>query len=641
MEYKYKLVVFDIECDDVVATKIHCLSYSYTDDKGENIRGTLTNVDAIPDFLSQFKYIVGHNIVRYDVPVIEDLVGGSVNYKRCIDTLGLSWWLFPDRDKHGLAYWGADLGVAKPEVEDWKGQPLEVYVHRCEEDVRITEKLFFKNIIPKLNAIYGGDVETIRRATEYVSFKMWCLKLQEDRPLQLNIERTEKILARFEEIVEEKREKLIEVMPKVPKMGIKVRPKKTHTNTGSHTKLYDKWLNFLAENSLPEDHMEPVNYVKGYEEPNPNSTKQKKDWLFSLGWKPATFKYDKYPDGSMREIPQINDNGKLCSSIIMLAEKYEVLKELEGYSMIKSRASVLKGFLRDVDREGYIKASAHGFTNTMRLKHSILVNLPGVSGKNDAADGLWVRGCLVAEEGQELCGADISSLEDSTKQHYMYPHDPEYVKEMQKGDYDPHIAIGMFANLITSEEAQFFKENKDKEDLSPEDSKKLKVISNIRKQSKVVNFSAIYGVGAKKLSLSLGILKREAKKLLDSYWGINWSVEKVAEEQLVIKVGKELWLKNPINGFYYSLRYKKDIFSTLNQGSGVYVFDTWLKYILEKRPQLSAQFHDEIVLQLLKGHREGCTRLLQWAMDRTNEELGLNVTINFDAAYGDSYADVH
>ena len=457
MEYKYKLVVFDIECDGIDATKIHCLSYSYLDDEGEYVRGTLTEVDTIPDFLSQFKYVVGHNIVRYDLPVIERLVGGSINYKRCIDTLGLSWWLFPDRSKHGLAHWGSDLGIAKPVVDDWEDQPLEVYINRCEEDVKINEKLFFKVIIPKLNGIYGGDVETIRRATEYASFKMWCLKLQEDRPLRLDIERTEKILARFESIIEEKRGKLIQVMPKVPKMGVKVCPANTHTKSGNHTKLYDKWLNFLAENNIPQDHEEPVNYVKSYEEPNPNSTKQIKDWLTSLGWKPATFKYDKYPDGSLRKIPQINDNGTLCSSITVLSEKFEVIKELEGYSMIKSRSAVLKGFLRDVDRGGYIKASAHGFTNTMRLKHSILVNLPGVSGVNDAADGLWIRGCLVAEEGQELCGADISGLESATGDHYISEFDLPYVQEKRTEGYDPHLDIALVAGLLTEDEVEFYK----------------------------------------------------------------------------------------------------------------------------------------------------------------------------------------
>ena len=36
-----------------------------------------------------------------------------------------------------------------------------------------------------------------------------------------------------------------------------------------------------------------VEVIKKWEDPNPNSTDQVKDWLYSLGWEPCTFKYDK------------------------------------------------------------------------------------------------------------------------------------------------------------------------------------------------------------------------------------------------------------------------------------------------------------------------------------------------------------
>ena len=49
---------------------------------------------------------------------------------------------------------------------------------------------------------------------------------------------------------------------------------------------------------------------------------------------------------------------------------------------------------------------------------------------------------------------------------------------------------------------------------------------------------------------------------------------------------------------WYSLRFDKDRFSTLNQGTGAYCFDTWVKYILSKRPQLTGQFHDEVILEI-------------------------------------------
>ena len=37
------------------------------------------------------------------------------------------------------------------------------------------------------------------------------------------------------------------------------------------------------------------------------------------------------------------------------------------------------------------------------------------------------------------------------------------------------------------------------------------------------------------------------------------------------------WIKNPISGFWLYLKEEKDAFSTLNQSSGSYVFDTLLK----------------------------------------------------------------
>ena len=51
----------------------------------------------------------------------------------------------------------------------------------------------------------------------------------------------------------------------------------------------------------------------------------------------------------------------------------------------------------------------------------------------------------------------MSSLEDSTKQHYMMYYDPEYVQAMRVPGFDPHIDIAKLANLITEDDERFFK----------------------------------------------------------------------------------------------------------------------------------------------------------------------------------------
>jgi hypothetical protein len=87
-------------------------------------------------------------------------------------------------------------------------------------------------------------------------------------------------------------------------------------------------------------------------------------------------------------------------------------------------------------------------------------------------------------------------------------------------------------------------------------------VVSIRKQYKVVNYSAVYGVGPPKLARELKSSVTFAKQLLEGYWKRNWAVRKVAEDCVVKTVNGQKWLFNPVSKFWYSLRYEKDRFST-------------------------------------------------------------------------------
>ena len=100
-----------------------------------------------------------------------------------------------------------------------------------------------------------------------------------------------------------------------------------------------------------------------------------------------------------------------------------------------------------------------------------------------------------------------------------------------------------------------------------------------------------------------------------------------------------MWLKNPVSGFYYSLRYEKDRFSTLNQGTGVYCFDTWVMFAKKLGVQVIGQFHDEVVV--VSDDPDSITEKLQKAIEMTNEKLKLNVPLGIDVQVGGTYADVH
>ncbi|MNR41178.1 DNA polymerase I [compost metagenome] len=61
----------------------------------------------------------------------------------------------------------------------------------------------------------------------------------------------------------------------------------------------------------------------------------------------------------------------------------------------------------------------------------------------------------------------------------------------------------------------------------------------------------------------------------------------------------------------------------------------------KRRPQLTGQVHDEVVLTVKKGYREEVIKLLKEAIAVVNEELKLNRELDVDVQFGQSYADIH
>lgn len=126
-----------------------------------------------------------------------------------------------------------------------------------------------------------------------------------------------------------------------------------------------------------------------------------------------------------------------------------------------------------------------------------------------------------------------------------------------------------------------------------------------------------------------------------AYWKKNWAIKEVAKRQKYKIINDQMWLFNPVSKFWYSLRYEKDIFSTLVQGTASYVFDKWIENILELREQLTATFHDEGVWSLRQGHREEFTAMIMNSMKKLNEDIKLNRELGCEAQFGNRYSEIH
>ena len=152
------------EGDDVVldAKKLWCICLKELN-RDNTITFPCSTLQGFKGWLQKHDSItlIGHNILNADFEVFRRLLdipftvgpdtiaGVKANF---IDTYTLSCRLNPDRPQamhqgksqgaHGLKAWGIRTGLAKPEVNDWSTQPIEVYLHRCKEDVLNNEAAY-------------------------------------------------------------------------------------------------------------------------------------------------------------------------------------------------------------------------------------------------------------------------------------------------------------------------------------------------------------------------------------------------------------------------------------------------------------------------------------------------------------------
>ena len=424
----------------------------------------------IQDFLDTGPTLVMHNGATFDFEALKFL-GYDVSKCTLIDTLFISWYLRPRQMIHGLDAYGTEAGVPKPKIEDWENQTQEEYNHRVHEDCRIQTWLW-EHQYSELLKIYKTPAE-VKRFVEYLMTKARQQVIQQRTRWKLNKEKAYAFKEMVEPMIAEKVNALEASMPRITEYKLMERPAKTHKKDRTLSAAGIKWKAICDANGL--DWQQPdlvLKTIKGYKPPNAGSHQQIKDWLFSMGWVPQTFKHVRDKEtGETRQIPQttIKDedgNPEICQSLHDLVEANpgSGIEHLIGLGVYRHRLSVVNGFLRDVDKDGFLTARCGGLTNTLRLKHRELVNLPSIR----VFGGAELRGMLEAvNEDYEQLGSDLCSLEDRCKHHFQWLYDPEYVKKQLAEDYDAHLAIGVIGGFITEAQSQAHKDGVEKCKLRP------------------------------------------------------------------------------------------------------------------------------------------------------------------------------
>ncbi|AXH71534.1 DNA polymerase [Pelagibacter phage HTVC201P] len=405
--------VFDIETNGFLHScdKVHCIVLKDID-TGEIL--TPDNETAIKK-LEEADLIIGHNIIKFDIPVLEKLYSATFKGK-IFDTLVGTRLIFSDiKDKdfsikdfpkdcigkHSLKAWGNRIGEYKEQIEtDWQTFTPEMLEY-CKQDTEVTYKLY--KVIEEKG--YSPEAMDLEHEVASLIFK------QEEHGFTFDTEKAQALSVKLKARLAELSEELQGVFKPIV-------TERWSTKTGK--KLKDSVTIF-----------------------NPSSRHHVAQRLKEkYGWDAQEFTAD--------------GKAKLDDSILSKLPYPEAKILCEHFLLNKRIAQIANGsqaWLKH-ERNGKI----HGTCNTnscvtSRASHSYpnLGQVPSTS----APFGKECRELFTVPKGKRLVGVDVSSLEVMMLCHYMSKFDNgAYTKVALEGDI--HTETQKLAGLDSRDLAKRF-----------------------------------------------------------------------------------------------------------------------------------------------------------------------------------------
>ena len=416
-------LVFDIETDDLKATKVWCI-VAQDVDTNEIFKFPPNKLDDGVKLLQSADRLIGHNIIGFDVPMIKKFFDVDLTNKELLDTLVLSRLFNPTREGgHSLEKWGYKLGFNKIEFEDYQNYSSDM-LNYCVRDVQLNT-LVLKELkkeakgFSKESVCLEHDIADIMKRQEKDGFKFHeinaNLLLAELRQEMQSIE---------DEVHETFQPKWVDdklVTPYIRKDGVL-------SKRGLTDEEYER--------CLKTSNYEPF-MRKTLQEFNLGSRKQIGEYLTDFGWKPDRFT----PTGQ----PIVDE--KTLSEITHIHEANLIAKFL----LLQKRIAQIESWLESLQEDGRV----HGFvipngaiTGRMTHRNPNLAQVPSSS----SPYGKECRSCWIVEEGNKLVGIDASGLELRMLAHYM--DDKEFINEIINGDI--HTANQKLAKLKSRDKAKTF-----------------------------------------------------------------------------------------------------------------------------------------------------------------------------------------
>jgi len=593
-------LLFDIETNGLPRQGLDCIHCIVAKDidTGQVLRfndtGSSNSVTNGIILLQEADVLVGHNIVGFDIPVIQQIYPFFQTTATLFDTLILSRMFYPDilsRDfrkkpigmpaklygRHSLESWGYRLGDYKGEfgkTTDWVdwSQEMEDY---CEQDVHVVDSLFQ----------LMGEKDRLIRYEDSIKLEhdlATIMAKQEVSGWPFDVVAAQKLEATLRTEMDQLADKMRETFPYVD--GGQMTPKVRNSTRGY---VKDAPLTKLKEfNPTSRDHI---------------------GWAFMTwrGWKPETF-----TDTGRPKI----DEGVLMGIDTEEAKIFARILELQ--KALGQLSDGANAWLKVVTKEGRIHHVCQLATNTGRNAHS-RPNL-GQTSSDPRCRKLFLPG-----KGMAQVGADASGLELRMLGHYLSYFDG-----------------GSFADVVVN--GDIHQQNADRVGCS-------------RKDVKTLTYAFIYGASDKKIGASLDkslddkkavTLGKEIRtKFLEAIPGLedllNMVNKKSATDVLKGLDGRPILLQGK----------KHAALNYLLQSAGAIVCKRWNVITYQQLNELGYQWgidyqwlgwiHDEIQLAVKPELINDFKFQLEWSIVQAGEYYKLKVPLASEAKSGLSWADCH
>lgn len=439
--------------------------------------------------------IIAHNGLGYDIFALckhldidfevgkngkDTLEGREVEF---IDTFYLSMFLWPDRPRHGVEYFGTVMDFPKIDYREAlieagaldknapKGAEFKFYhplmETYCERDTDVG-MMIFEYLLNQMYSLYGKCIlgNTFFKKGNKSFFLMSC---QDYSGFKFDVEFGKELEKRIEGMMLEI-EQIVE--PQLPPRELGKTEAKGYTFPAKPWKQNGEFSshmnNFLTKHNCQvfDDHhviKDGVKYKITPGEPMPikvpmemKNQDQMKDWFISLGWEPTFYNFKRGPDGKpmrdpltrqlIKTTPKLQDQGTICPNLLELDG--ELPKLVVKWMSLRNRLGTLQGWLANerLLYDGRIGASRTGIAATHRQKHSVVVNVPKASEK--VLLGTEFRSLWISEPNGKIAAGDAAAIEGRVQGHYCYRFDGGVTaEELLKGDVHSKNAKAFYGHL--------------------------------------------------------------------------------------------------------------------------------------------------------------------------------------------------